>query len=360
MLFAPFLIHLLYKFNIMRGARKEKTADGKILEIQPQKKGTPFMGGLIMVVIVPLFTIVFNWHREWTWIPIGVMLLMAIAGGLDDILDIYGRERPVARVKDVLQKLTAKSSILMKIYRFLLLPWDLYKAIFYELGSSPGRSLHSHERFLLHVLAGVIIAWWYYFKVDLSTKGVLWLPFGLSVDLDGLMVPFIILAVAGTANAVNITDGLDGLAAGTLIPAFGAFGLIAYQLQALPVLFLCATVAGSLTAYLYFNIKPARFFMGDVGSISMGALLAIVSILLNREILLFVIGGIYFFEVLSDILQIISAKLVRRGILKNRIFKLAPFHHHLEQIGWPEEKIVMRAWVVSWLLAGIGVLLAQL
>lgn len=356
MIFAPILIGLLYRFNIRRGAKEGRVGE----EIHPHKKGVPIMGGLIMVVIVVLVTILFNWEREWTWVPIGVMLLMAFAGGLDDIFDLYGRERPAIRVREVLKKFTMKSTFIMKVYRCLLLPWDMYKAIFYELGSSPGRSLMAHERFLFHLAGGAIVAWWYFIKLGFENRGMLWLPFGLSINIGWFMVPVIVLAVAGMANAVNITDGLDGLAAGTLIPAFGAFGLIAYQLKAIPVLLLCATVMGSLGAYLYFNIKPARIFMGDVGSISMGALLAIIAIILNREVLLFVIGGIYCFEVLSVILQIVSVKLVRKGILKEKLFKMAPFHHHLEEKGWPEEKIVMRAWLVSWILAASGVLFAQL
>lgn len=355
-LLAPVVIWFLYRYNVRRGAKRHPS----VKDIHSKKIGTPKMGGLVFVITIPLITYFFNWVREWTWVPIGVMLLMAVAGGIDDVLDVFGRERPVQRIRDVLGSLTSKSNFLTKIYKVILLPWNLYKALFYELGSVPGKSLQAHERMLIHVAGGAIVAWWYYVKLAFPTRGLLWLPFGLSQNIGWVMVPLIIIAVVGLANAVNITDGADGLAAGTLIPAFAAFGLIAFQMKIYPITILCATVAGGIMAFLYFNIKPARFFMGDVGSISLGALLAIIAVLLNREILLLVIGGVYVWEVLSDVIQIASRTFVEKGILKERVFKMAPFHHHLEMIGWPEEKIVMRAWVLSLFFSALGVFLAQL
>jgi phospho-N-acetylmuramoyl-pentapeptide-transferase len=168
-----------------------------------------------------------------------------------------------------------------------------------------------------------------------------------------LIVPLFVFAVVATSNAVNISDGLDGLAGGLLSTSFGAFGVIAFLQGHFLLSGFCFTVVGALLAYLWFNIYPARFFMGDVGSFAFGTSLGVVAMLTNTLFLLPVIGLLFVIEAGSSLLQIISKRYFHR-----KIFVSAPIHHHLEAGGWPETKITMRFWVISAMAAFTGVLLA--
>jgi len=149
---------------------------------------------------------------------------------------------------------------------------------------------------------------------------------------------------------VNEIDGLDGLAGGTLLAAFVAYGAIAFVQGRLDLATFCAVIAGSLLAFLWFNIPPARFFMGDTGAMSLGVTLGIVAMLTNTALILPIIGLLFVLESGSVILQLLSKK-----IRKKKIFLSSPFHHHLEAIGWPEQKIVMRFWVIAAVMAVLGV-----
>jgi phospho-N-acetylmuramoyl-pentapeptide-transferase len=170
-------------------------------------------------------------------------------------------------------------------------------------------------------------------------------------SLGWVYVPFFVFVVVATTNAVNITDGLDGLAGGLLAIAFTAFGALSYVngLDALAAF--CATVVGALLAFLWFNIYPARFFMGDTGSMALGATLAIVAALNDAILVLPIIGLVFVMETLSVILQVASRKL--RG---KKIFRSAPIHHHFEALGWPETKVTMRFWIIGAVCGVLGVI----
>ena len=178
-------------------------------------------------------------------------------------------------------------------------------------------------------------------------------PFMGDVSIGWLIIPLFAFAAVATGNAVNISDGLDGLAGGLLGISFGAFGVIALLQQQVLLAGFCFTVVGVLLSYLWFNIYPARFFMGDVGSFAYGVSLGVVAMLTNSLLLLPVIGLLFVIEAGSSLIQIVSKKLFKR-----KIFLSAPIHHHLEASGWPETKVTMRFWVIGCVMAFIGVMLA--
>lgn len=169
-----------------------------------------------------------------------------------------------------------------------------------------------------------------------------------------LYVVIFIFVFIATTNSVNITDGLDGLAGGLLLFQFLAYGAITYMRGLYLLSALCFIISGVLLAFLWFNIYPAKVFMGDAGSLSLGATLAIIAFMTDTMVAFIIMSSIFIFETLSVIIQITSKKL-RKG---KKVFRIAPFHHHLEAIGWNEETIVMRLWLLGMILAAVGVLLS--
>ncbi len=159
-----------------------------------------------------------------------------------------------------------------------------------------------------------------------------------------------IFVIVATAFSVNESDGLDGLAGGTLMTSFGAYSIIAFAQGRYDLAVLCGVILGALLAFLWFNINPAKFFMGDTGAMSLGVMLGIVAMLTNSALFLPIIGFVFVLESASVLAQIASRKLFGKRLLKS-----APFHHHLEAIGWPEATIVMRLWVISIISASMGV-----
>jgi phospho-N-acetylmuramoyl-pentapeptide-transferase len=167
---------------------------------------------------------------------------------------------------------------------------------------------------------------------------------GAMIDISYLYISFAAFVIVGTANAVNLTDGLDGLAATQAITSFAALGLVAYLMQEdTNIILFCTAFIGAILSFLWFNSHPAKIFMGDVGSLGIGATLGLVSILIKREILFAVIGGIFVIETLSVIIQVSYFKCTKG----KRIFLMSPIHHHFEKKGWSENTIVMRFWIIS-------------
>lgn len=185
------------------------------------------------------------------------------------------------------------------------------------------------------------------FSTDLSVPGTDW-----SIDLGWLYFPFLALIMLATSNAVNLTDGLDGLLAGTAAIAFGAFAVIGLMFSQYTVALFSVAVVGALLGFLVFNAHPARVFMGDTGSLALGGGLAATAVLTKSELLLIVIGGVFVIETLSVMLQVMSFKL--RG---KRIFRMSPIHHHFELAGWSEWRVVATFWVAGFLFAAVGLLL---
>ena len=295
-------------------------------ETHQKKKGTPTMGGVIILtaIILPTFLLA-DMSNSFVQILLISTIWMGLIGFFDDYLKT---------VKKIKKGLVAR----------------------YKLAGQ--------------ILLGVIITWWIYNTPawdDIRT--VTSLPFFKDAVVDfGMLYPLmIVLVVTGASNAVNLTDGLDGLAAGLLAIAFSVFAAIAYMSgrvdfsDYLNIIYLpgageltifTAACVGACLGYLWFNAAPAEVFMGDVGSLSTGAALGTLAILLKKEFLLVIIGGVFVAEAVSVILQVgyFRYTLMKTGEGK-KLFRMAPFHHHFELKGWPESRVVIRFWIIGLLLA---------
>lgn len=189
------------------------------------------------------------------------------------------------------------------------------------------------------------------------------IPFlkNVSINLDGLFIVFVILVIAGSSNAVNLTDGLDGLAIGIVVMVALAFAVLSYvtgnmkfaQYLLVPhiegsgeLTVFCASMMGAGLGFLWFNCHPAEIFMGDVGSLALGGAIGTVALLIKKELLLIIVGGIFVMEAMSVILQVFSFK-----VFKKRIFRIAPIHHHFQFLNWHENKVIVRFWIIAGLLA---------
>ncbi len=337
-IWAPLLNKFLYKYNITRRSEYDFTLRGKE---RKKKIGTPIMGGLLIVITVTLITIIFNWNRENTYVPIAAMTVSALLGAADDLLNIFGPKRRLRKLNQVWCLIKVHKKLYMRFWYVLTLPWTLFRHLASILGSHPGKGVQVHEKLFFQFIAGAIPAWWIYYKLDVLWHSI-WVPFDGHIHIGWLIIPLVILVVMFTANAVNIADGLDGLAGGSLIVAFGGLAIISWMTGRASFTLLNATTVGALIAYTYFNVKPARFQMGDVGSLALGTLLAINIIAIDRIILIPLIAFIFYLEAFTVMIQIFFRRLFGK-----RFFKMAPLHHHFEFRGWSEEKIVMRFWLIQ-------------
>ena len=282
------------------------------------KKGTPTMGGIIILVAIVTSTILWaNLRNRYVWVVVLATLGFGLIGVWDDLRKLRTRKGVSARAKFGLQ---------------LVLTLVLLQIVFWQ----PSQN---------------------------SWAPVLAVPFlkGWLLDLGWLWVPFAMLVIVGSSNAVNLTDGLDGLAIGPVIMAGGAFGVIAYltgNFRAADYLKIvnvkgageltvfCGALIGAAIGFLWFNCHPAQVFMGDAGSLALGGAIGTLAVLTKAELLLPLIGGLYVVEAGSVIIQVASYKLTGK-----RVFRMAPLHHHYELAGWSEPKIVVRFWIVSFALA---------
>ena len=309
MLLTPLYSHYAYKYKWWKISRTHSTTGEQLTVIASLriKRTVPLMAGLITLIAVSVVTLLFNLSRNQTWLPLAGLLGGGIVGLIDDVINIRGGGGNVA-------------------------------------------GLRAPIKFaMISVVAG-IAALFFYYKLGFSTVHV----FGsLNIHFGWFIIPVFMLVVVSTGNAVNISDGMDGLAGGLLLSAYTTFGLIAVLQANYGIAGFCITVAGAILAYLWFNIPPARFFMGDVGSFSLGTALGVVAMLTNTLFLLPIIALVFVSEAGSTLLQILSKKIFHR-----RIFIAAPLHHHLEAGGWPKTKVTMRLWVAGQVCAFVGLVLA--
>lgn len=348
-LWAPLLTKFLYKYKIVRNPEYDATL---AMGARQSKAGVPIMGGLLVILTIAIMTIAFNWERKFTWVPIGVMLLSAVLGGIDDLLNIFGEKRRNRKISQIITLIRVHKDVFHRIWLILTLPWAIFKRTSMWLGSHPGKGLHVHERIATECIAGGLTAWWIYSKLGEHWREI-HIPFDGFINIGAWIIPLIIIFVFLTANAVNIADGMDGLAGGSLAITFAALTLLSWIDGLTEITLLNATALGALITYTYFNIKPARFQMGDVGSLGLGALLAINTIVMNKMLLLPLLGFIFYVELGSVIIQVFG-----RHLLGRRIFRMAPLHHHFEMRGWSEEKTVMRFWMLHAGFVMLGVWIA--
>jgi len=312
MFLTPMYTFVAYRFKFWKKQRTESTT-GEALKVFTKlhankfKRNIPTMAGMIFVIAVAAITLLFNLDRQETYLPLAAFIGGALVGILDDIINIRGDGKGVA-------------------------------------------GLRSGLKFAMITAIGVGLGWYFFSKLGVDAITV---PFIGDVTLGWFIIPLFAFAVVAAGNAVNISDGLDGLAGGLAAIAYGSFGVIAL-LQGSPMIAgFCFTVTGALLSYLWFNIYPARFFMGDVGSFALGTSLGVVAMLTDTLLLLPIIGFMFVVEAGSSLVQIFSKR-----VFKRKVFISAPIHHHLEASGWPETKVTMRFWVIGIVTAFIGVMIA--
>jgi phospho-N-acetylmuramoyl-pentapeptide-transferase len=297
----PLFIPILRKLKFGQQIRTEGPQE------HLKKKGTPTMGGIIILLALSLAFLRFSDKNDEFYI----LLIAALGFGLIGFLDDY--------IKIVFKRslgLTAKQKLFGQLFFSAIICWLLYQG--------------GHDTAI-------------YFP-----------PFDFSLDLQWLYYPFIVIFILGFTNAVNFTDGLDGLLSGTSAIAFGALAVIAMYSTEQEASMFSAAMIGAVLGFLVFNAHPAKVFMGDTGSLGIGGGLVAVAILTKTEIMLVLIGGIFVIEILSVVLQVISFKT--RG---KRIFKMSPIHHHFELSGWSEWRVVITFWAVGLLLAVLGIFLNE-
>jgi phospho-N-acetylmuramoyl-pentapeptide-transferase len=314
-LFGSKIIENLRKLKVGQSVREDGPATHLV------KTGTPTMGGIL--IIFSVFIAILFWGdlgNRAIWITMGAFLAFGVVGFLDDYL-----------------KVTRHNSSGLKAWIKLA------------------------AQFVIAITVVLII----YFTGD-ENQTALYIPFFKNpvVDMGWLWIPFAVLLVVGESNAVNFSDGLDGLLAGLLIVFFITLAILTYVTgridyseylgipyipQASELTVFCLAAAGACVGFLWFNAYPAEVFMGDTGSLSRGGVIGVISLITKKEILILVIGGVFVLEIASVIIQVVSFKT-----RKKRVFKMAPLHHHYELIGWPETKTVIRFWILGGLFAIIA------
>ncbi len=315
LIFGPALIKKLRELKI--GEHINKADSLRLDELHRHKENTPTMGGILILLAV--FSSVFLWadilNKHIILVSL-VTLWLGLTGFMDDYLK---------QIKKKPKGLTATAKLTSQI--------------------------------ILGLVLGIIL----FSSLDSNTQ--IDIPFfkNMSLDLGIFYILFVTLVITGSSNAVNLTDGLDGLAIGTVIMVALAFSVLSYvsghikfsEYLLIPYIrgsgeltVFCASIFGAGLGFLWFNCYPASIFMGDVGSLALGGALGAVAVLIKKELLLIFVGGIFVLEALSVILQILSFRLT-----KKRIFKIAPLHHHFQFLGWPESKVIVRFWIVAILLA---------
>ena len=312
----PYMIRKLSGYNIGQQIRD----DGPQSHLS--KAGTPTMGGALILVAIAISTLLWSdLSSEKVWVVLGVTLSFGLIGGVDD-----------------------------------------YKKLVY--GNSKG--LSAKAKYFWQTVFGFMAAYFIFVSAKTPIETTLLIPFmkDALIPLGGAFVVLAYLVIVGSSNAVNLTDGLDGLAIMPTVMVAGALGVFAYlaghvtfaNYLGIPYVtgvgeltIFCGTIVGAGLGFLWFNTYPAQIFMGDVGSLALGAALGVIAIYVRQEIVLLIMGGIFVMETVSVILQVASYKLTGK-----RIFRMAPSHHHFELKGWPEPRVIVRFWIITFILVLIG------
>lgn len=312
MALTPVYTFFAYKYKLWKvprtvAATGEKAPVLAKLHAAKHRRNIPMMAGIVFVVVIAALTLLFNFDRSQTWLPLAALVGGGLVGLIDDIINVRG------------------------------------------LGGGY-KGLRPMVKFAMIAAVGLVTAWFFYYKLGYTS---IHLPWGVDWELGLWMIPLFAFVVIATGNAVNITDGLDGLAGGLSAIAFGFFGVIALLQGNIGIAGFCFTVVGALLSYTWFNIFPARFFMTDIGSFALGTSLGVVAMLTDTLFLLPIIGFVFVADTATSLLQIMSKKIFHR-----KIFLSAPVHHHFEAIGWPETKVTMRFWLIGQACGAVGLVIA--
>lgn len=327
----PFWTNILYKYKI--GIKiKCNDVNGEKLnfinKLHSHKKGTPTMGGVViwLSVVILVFSshFLFPFFSRWlnsafiarldflshkqVWLPLFALVTAGILGFFDDWMSVRG------------------------------------------CGKNKGGGMRFAARFGWLILIASVGSWWFYYKLGWDR---LHIPAVGDFSIGLWYIPLFIFVILFAAVSSNETDGLDGLNGGVLLMAFSCFAIVAFLQNKVDLASFCAALAGTILAFLWFNIPPARFFMGDTGAVSLGTTLGVVAMLTNSVIILFIVVFLYVLESASVIIQLSSKKLFHK-----KVFLAAPLHHHFEAKGWPESKIVMRAWIFTMIMSLLGVVIS--
>ncbi|HDZ54610.1 hypothetical protein LCGC14_0101720 [marine sediment metagenome] len=325
MALTPLLTHFLYKYKLWRKEAREKTITGEeapvFLKLHKERETkVPRLGGLLiwvtcLLMAVSFFAISRFFDNFWaqklnflsrpeTWLPLFTLVTASILGFFDDIFQVFGKGKYVAG------------------------------------------GITFTKRLLLVIFIGLIGAWWFYFKLGWDT---LHIPFVGDITIGLWYIPLFIIVILASWSG-GVIDGLDGLAGGVFASIFGAFSLIAFAQGKFDLAAFSAVIAGAIFAFLWFNIPPARFYMGETGMLGLTTTLAVVAFLTDSVLVLPIIGGLLVLESGSVILQLLSKKF-----RKKKIWLCTPIHHHFEAKGWPPYKVTMRFWIIGVVLAIMGV-----
>ena len=326
----PFFTNFFYKHRMWKKSARTEAGDitnedfGKVHNTSAELS-TPRIGGVIIWVSVLLtIALIFIlskifpgditeklnfFSRSQTYIPIGTLIFASLIGLSDDLLQIFGKG---SYAKDPL------------IYRKVKIAFI--------------------------TIIGLLIGYWFYDKLEFTTIHI---PFGGELELGIWFIPFLIIVMLGVFSS-SVIDGMDGLSGGVMSVVFTAYSVIAYSHNLIDISALCAVIAGGTLAFLWFNIPPARFYMGETGILGLTVTLSVIAFLTNSVLVLPIIALPLVATSLSVVIQIVSYKYFN----KHRVFKVAPLHHHFEALGWSREKIVMRYWVISLVCAMTGVILS--
>lgn len=307
-IFGPRLIELLKRFK----ARQQVREDGPASHLA--KSGTPVMGGILIILSVAVSTVLWqDFSSSYTWIVLLALIAFGLIGFLDDFL-----------------KVSRKSS----------------------------KGMQAGVKFSGQIILAIGLVFYLYFAGNGSAH-YLYLPFVKFpvLDMQAAYIPFAVVLLVGTSNAVNLTDGLDGLATGLLILVGITLALLSYLTGRadyagylnIPYIegsgelaVICLALVGACVGFLWYNTHPAEVFMGDTGSLSLGSAIGIIALIIKKELLLIIVGGVFVLEAVSVIIQVVGFKLTGK-----RVFKMAPLHHHFEILGWAETKIVVRFWILG-------------
>lgn len=300
LILGPIIIPMLKKFKIGQSIREEGPKS------HLSKSGTPTMGGIIIFIAL-IITIISTGQLNN---DMYILIISTFGFGMIGFLDDYIK---VAKTRNL--------------------------------------GLRAYQKLIIQIILAVILAVYQSNTSILGTKLIIPFIRHEYLDLGKLYIPFIVFVVVGTVNSVNLTDGLDGLASGVTLIVLSFFGLIALNLGMDSITIFSTALAGACLGFLIHNAHPAKIFMGDTGSMALGGAVSAIAIMLNLPLLLPIVGGIYFVETLSVIIQVISFKLTGK-----RVFLMSPLHHHFEQKGLKETKIVAIFWIVTVILCLIGIL----
>jgi phospho-N-acetylmuramoyl-pentapeptide-transferase len=321
LIITPFIYKLLIKFNLRKvNIRDEKSAP-VFYQFHKHKGNTPTMGGIIIWATVIGLALIFliagnlfdgfaNYFnfvsRPETYLPLAALFLAAIVGLVDDVMGIL------------------------------------------KIGPHGGGLRMKHKIFL-YTLVAALGAWWFYFRLG---RDALTVPFVGVFNIGLWYIPFFIFVIVATAFSTNETDGLDGLAGGILLFAFGAMAVVSFTLGYYDLATMNAAILGALLAFLWFNIYPAKFFMGDTGSMALGIALGVMAMQTDTAFFLPFFGFVLMAESVTVIIQLVSKKFFKR-----KIFLSTPIHHHFEALGWPESQVTMRFWIVGAVVTILGLVL---